>query len=311
MGGVSVSSSPDDVSARRSDSLCVLEGDDLRVEIDPSRGAKIVSLWHQGRQREWLLQSDGTKHPVPAYGSLFTEADLCGWDEMLPTADACVYPREPFLGVALPDHGEVWSQPWDVEEQTSRSITCSVRGRALPYRLQRALEVKGSTLSTRYTLSVDGDDPLSLLWAPHPQFAVEHGTRLTLPIEVEELYAAIDGSQAPMSKIPVPAYGIDCTRLVPEGNGMMLYPNPDARIAWARLTNADSTWLHMEWDTLNVPYFVIWMDNGRYANRPVICPEPMTGYFDDLQRASESNRVLVVDPSKPASWGLRLTFGRG
>jgi hypothetical protein len=288
----------------------VLQSEQIRVVVDPSRGAKITSLWHEESQREWLLQSEVTNLAAPAYGSPFTEATFCGWDEMLPTADACTYPREPYSGVALPDHGEVWSSPWEVDEFTSKSIVCSVRGRALPYRLRRELEVNGSTLSAHYTLSVEAPQSLCVLWAPHPQFAVEAGTHLTMPSEVEELSVSIEGIPAPMTRISVPGEGLDCTRIVPKGMGMMLYPDPDATIDWAKLTNPDGSWLQMNWGTDNVPYFAVWMDNGRYAPRPVVCPEPMTGYYDDLRRACELDRVLVIEPSKPACWSLHMTLGR-
>jgi hypothetical protein len=42
----------------------------------------------------------------------------------------------------------------------------------------------------------------------------------------------------------------------------------------------------------------------------VVCPEPMSGYFDALLRAQEAGRVLTVGPGVPVQWTLDVTVGR-
>jgi hypothetical protein len=91
---------------------------------------------------------------------------------------------------------------------------------------------------------------------------------------------------------------------------MMLYAAPDADVDRAVLVDPDGNWLEMAWDSRTIPYFAVWMDNGRYAPDPVVCPEPMTGYYDGLRRAQEASRVLSVGPDAPVQWHLNVTLGR-
>ena len=81
----------------------------LRAVIVPELGAKIVSLFDRRRQHEWLVPPMRTLKQT-AYGDDFVSQDMSGWDEMMPTIVACDY-----QGARLPDHGEVWSIPWQVE----------------------------------------------------------------------------------------------------------------------------------------------------------------------------------------------------
>ena len=289
----------------------VLQSEQLRVEVAPCRGANITSLRHLDSSREWLLQDPAVDRAPPAYGSRFTEAGMSGWDEMLPTVDECTYPAEPFLGAPLPDHGEVWAVGWETERVTAEALVCSVRGRVLPYLLRRELKVRGSTLSAEYSLFVEGQQPLGLLWAAHPQFVVGPGTVVTLPPHIEELTCVVEGAPGPLTRMSAPDEGLVCTDIVGGGTGMMLYARPDDTVAQAKLTDPDGAWLQMDWETADVPYFAIWMDNGLYAGSPVVCPEPMTGYYDSLRRAYESDRLAMIEPGKPIRWALHVTLGKG
>ena len=286
----------------------VLDSEEVRVVVDPARGGKIASILDRRSGREWLLQgSPGL--PTPAHGSRFTDGPLAGWDEMLPTVDACTYPCEPFFGVALPDHGEVWTQRWDVEEASPATVACAVEGRALPYRLRRSLSVSGATLTAEYSLTVTAPQELFLLWTAHPQFVAERGTRLVLPAEVRELHSVVEGAERPRTPVVVPPNGLDCTGLAPDGLGMMLYADPAQPVSSVQLTHPDGSWLHMAWEGPSVPYFAVWLDNGLYADRPVVCPEPMSGYYDSLERAYHSDLLNAVAPDAPARWSVRTTLG--
>jgi len=288
----------------------VIETDHARVVVETRRGAKLSSLLHKQTAREWLLQAHGADHRVPGYGSIFTDAPLSGWDEMLPSVDACVYPADPYRGVEIPDHGEVWAVPWQVEDVSPTSVTCSVRGRALPYRLTRSLELAGPDLTASYELCVIGDNELSLLWAPHPQYAMRAGTVLTFPIGVEHLTAVTEGRPGSARQQRIPAEGLDCAQLVPRGGGLTLYTIPGMTTDRAELRDRDGCWLRMVWNSEELPYLAVWMDNGSYAaSAPVVCLEPMTGYYDDLSRAYRQGRVLVVEPGQPARWSVHVALG--
>jgi galactose mutarotase-like enzyme len=279
------------------------------VGVIPGLGAKVDSLVHLATGREWLLAPAGPLPERHEYGSAFTGTVLCGWDEMLPTIDPCRYPAEPYAGVELPDHGEVWALPWQVTHCSPTSVTCEVEGRALPYRLRRSVSLDGPDVTMRYALAVDGDAELALLWSPHPQFGVRPGTTLRLPPNVDELTAVMEAtSGGGAHRIEVGESGLDCTRTVPAGHDLMLYLAPDARADWAELRDPDGGWLRMSWENEHLPYLAVWMDHGRYSPA-VVCPEPMSGFYDHLGRAYHDGKILIVTPGRPAEWSVRVTLG--
>ncbi len=287
----------------------VLDNGQVRVGVIPGLGAKVDSLAHLPTGREWLLAPAGAPPERHEYGSAFTAAVLCGWDEMLPTIDPCRYPAEPYANVELPDHGEVWALPWQTVQFSDTSVTCAVKGRALPYRLRRSVSLEGLTVTMRYRLEVDGDAELALLWSPHPQFTVRPGTTLRLPATVGQLTAVVPGPHGDStSSLHVGESGLDCTRIVPAGQDMMLYLQPEARANWAELRDPDGCWLRMSWDNEYLPYLAVWMDHGRYSPA-VVCPEPMTGFYDHLGRAYHDGKILIVTPGRPVRWSILVTLG--
>jgi galactose mutarotase-like enzyme len=286
-----------------------LRSDDLEVVVLPRRGAKIASLRHRSRRREWLEQPTADLPDPPAYGSAFTDAGMFGWDEMLPTIDASSYPDGEHRGVPLPDHGEVWTLPWETR-LAGETLVFSRSGRALPYRVTRTMRVQNAHLQLEYELSATGTAPLWLLWAAHPQFAVDTpSTRIVLPADVHQLLNVWPSIEP--ERVEWPSPDLESIRGLPGGAGRKLYALPDAKIGTAGLIDADGSWLRLTWDPTRVPYLGIWLDNGAYARHPVIALEPATGFYDELARAVSNQRVAHVHPGRPLRWSLEVSLGSG
>ena len=171
-----------------------LHGGTSAVRIVPALGGKITSMRLAGR--EWLWAGDAAvPRRVPGEAeraddgeAAYAErADGGGYDECFPTVGACTLPNAAgaFAGVALPDHGELWSaQPWaDVRaREGGQSVTLAWRGRRMPYRFEREVCVTPSgEVEMRYTATNDGRAAMPFLWSAHPIFPVSSKTRLDLP----------------------------------------------------------------------------------------------------------------------------------
>jgi galactose mutarotase-like enzyme len=286
-----------------------LRNEDLEVVVLPRRGAKIASLRHRPSGREWLEQPAGDLRDPPAYGTAFADADMFGWDEMLPTITASSYPDGEHRGLPLPDHGEVWTLPWETRTG-GETLVCSTAGRALPYRVTRTLRLEGARLQLEYELSAIGTSPLWLLWAAHPQFAVDgRGTRIVLPAELHQLLNVWPDVEP--GYVPWPNADFESTRGLPSGAGRKLYALPDANVGTAGLIDTDGSWLRLTWDPRLVPYLGIWLDNGAFARHPVIALEPATGFYDDLALAVSNQRAPQVHPVRPLRWSLEVNLGSG
>jgi galactose mutarotase-like enzyme len=286
-----------------------LTTNELDVIVLPRRGAKIASLRHLPTGREWLEHPDGALRSRPEYGSAFTDADMFGWDEMVPTIIGGLYPGGEYHGALLPDHGEVWTLPWETRRDGD-ALVCRTTGRVLPYKLSRTMRVGGSRLTLDYELAASGSAPLWLLWAAHPQFVVEaRGTRVVLPPQVREVTDVTPGRTPEI--IPWPSPDAASVLGLAKGIGRKLYLLPDAEVGTAALIDTDGAWLRLTWDPTPVPYLGIWLDNVAYARHQVIALEPATGYYDDLTLAVSNQRVPQIHPGRSLRWSVEVRLGVG
>jgi hypothetical protein len=122
------------------------------VEIVPALGGKVARLHLAGR--DWLWTSDVLERraPDPALAaddgaSYVLTADTGGYDECLPTVGACRLPTtvEEYGGLALPDHGELWTQEAATERVRGAgglpSAVTRWTGRRMPYAFSRTVTV--------------------------------------------------------------------------------------------------------------------------------------------------------------------------
>jgi hypothetical protein len=285
-----------------------LRSDTLRVVVDPVRGAKITSLLDVRSGREWLLAADQGPWP-PAPGSTFVDNPICGWDEMFPNAYPGVYTEPPYAGVALLDHGEVWSRPWRVERRTSTSILSRIEGQHLPYTLEREVVLDGSTLRLSDRVIVREPHTLSMLWAAHPQLTTRPGTRVSLRNQTRALRSIEDGEGTISGVLVDPDAAIDLMTVVPEGAGLMLHPTADDHIDGIELKDLDGGWLRMTWDATELPNFGLWVDHGLYAPSPVICPEPATAFEGDPHEGFRAVEPAAMSHLDSASWTIHVSVG--
>jgi hypothetical protein len=207
--------------------------------------------------------------------------------------------------IELPDHGELWTAEWELlEDADEDSITLKALGMALPYCFTRRIAVVEARVVISYEVEPTGSEPLQLLWAAHPQFRWQSGTRLVLPRSITELSDVTNPLNAEL--VAWPGEGLDRVDLLPRGVGRKLYVDPDAAATWARLVDANGTSLTMLWDPTEVPYFGLWLDNGKYASEPYVVLEPTTAYYDDLALASALGRAMTVLPGHPVAWSLEI-----
>jgi galactose mutarotase-like enzyme len=294
-----------------------LETEVIRVIILPDLGAKIVSMFDKTCQHEWLVPP---MRPLKqtSYGADFVSQDMSGWDEMLPTIVACDWE-----GAHLPDHGEVWSIPWTLENAKD-AIVLSVIGVAMPYRFVRSTGlISPNCLELRYNLTNIGKTACPYLWTAHPQFAADPQTRISLPPEVTQMVNVVEsdpnwGKAGELHPWPeaVAANGevrrLDRVRQVEKHACLKFYVPPEQQVAWAALFHERlGCQLRLEWSPADIPYLGLWMDEGMYNAAPVAALEPSNGYYDSLERATRNQKVMVLESGESRDWTVTLHFGKG
>jgi galactose mutarotase-like enzyme len=302
----------------------VLETPSLRFITVPGMGAKIVSLFDKRAEREWLLPPTNREFKPVAYGVPFVDQDMSGWDEVFPTTDACNYPVDgPYRDNALPDHGEVWALPWQVINVTEDSISLSTVGRALPYRLSRTVRVTDvRRITVEFEVVNTGSESFVALWSAHPQFAVDAETRIVLPERADRVVNVHPVDDWPESGRLYPwpeaithrgiKFRLDRIRSAELRRCRKFYVLPSEPVNWAALQqNGAGDWIRLSWDTSQIPYLGIWVDEGTYNPRSAAALEPTTGFYDRLDLAWRNNAVMRLQPNESYCWQFDIELGTG
>jgi len=290
-----------------------LESEAIKLIVVPELGAKIVTMLDKRSGKEWLAGAGGRKLRKVAYASDFAQADVSGWDECFPTVLACSYPgKGQFEGRFMPDHGELWSIPWEARVGPT-GIVCSVQGRALPYRFQREMSLADErTFRFAYRVANEGEETWSALWCAHPLFLATEHTEIFLPGEVTEVLC-VDGGRKLQS---------GAIYSWPEGDDSLPYPihrigpssSRDSRKFYVSGTVKEGragliekhtgASIELLWSPEQLPYLGVWVNEGGYLETPVCAIEPCNGFYDDLAAADANDRRLRLEPGQACEWEL-------
>jgi galactose mutarotase-like enzyme len=296
----------------------------IGLTLLPELGGKVSSLYDLRTGREWLW-----RHPrylykrLPPGRSYVAEADTGGWDECFPSVSACLYPSEPWQGVAIQDHGELWSQTPEYEiEEHGESITVQTRwqGVALPYIFTRTitLTVNSSVIRSNYEVLNNVDQPMNFVWCIHPLLAIEPGMELHLPSSARfQIAGTMPTDLLPSTQnlqYPFEAAGLKFPSL-PEATAacaLKIWSNPLASgEGWATLRARDGN-LRMRWDTTLLPQLAVWMNFGAWAADGGTAYynlglEPCIGAQDSLSDAvTQYHLYAVLLPNNRKTWWLEI-----
>lgn len=302
-----------------------LENGPLTLTLIPDLGGKIAVWEDRRRGLSWLWRNPYLPWRLPqAEARYVQEFDLGGWDECFPAIAPGIYPADPWVGTPIPDHGELWSQPWKIqiriEEGKRLIVTGAAEGRSFPYRFERKLilEADRPAVRIRYRLQNNAEHTFYFLWAAHPLFPLLPGMRLLIPGPATARVAAAIGvaPQAmvfPWPQLPIEGGFLDLREPDPEGKwALKLFLRPAA--SWARLIHPTGAWWEIGWRG-PITHLGLWINAGGWsgANTPPyqnLALEPAIGAPDDLGVAMrEWGFFGLLPPLQEMEWSLQVTVG--
>jgi len=175
---------------------------------------------------------------------------------------------------SLSDHGEAWRVPWAVISQDSISCVMSCEGRALPWRLERSIQL-GDVVRVTYVLSNAGATEIPGYWCAHPLFRYEAG------MEID---------------IGAPLMGFA------EGKSGKFFM-PRGEIDRARLRWPGGQLIEIAWDRQMTPYCGIWICNGDLGGYRQVAIEPATGGGD---RPDSDEPPPMLQHGQLLEWWLEI-----
>jgi len=271
-----------------------LDNEAVELGVVPELGARIISLKDRRTGREWMWHPPGGLHLFRNRpGDDFSLSPLVGMDECLPTIAACSW-----QGVELPDHGEVWSAPWQVDAAgwEGGSLKTSVRLKILPFTFQRTITLQGNEIEIGYRLDNHGTEDKHFLWAVHPLLRLQAGDRLDLPASTRGL---LNGA----------AWVDAVATAIPEKNHAKIFAAPVTEGLSAVTNQTTGDRLEFEWNPEENGTLGLWLTRGGWHGHHHFALEPMNADSDALPQAAERNRCGVVAGASFVTWQIRLRVG--
>lgn len=296
----------------------------VELTLIPELGGKISSLRDSRTNREWLW-----RHPrfpyrrVPHGSSYVAEADTGGWDECFPSVSACSYPSEPWQGVAIQDHGELWSQAahFEMNEEVDKVILFnSWQGIALPYTFSRNITITENSgcLRIDYEAENKSDQPINYVWCIHPLLNIEPGMELYLPTSARfnvagtipaNLLASMENLRYPFE---VPGLKFPSLPETSAARAIKIWSHPlPSGETWATLRAPDGEF-RMKWEATHLPQIAVWMNFGAWAadgGAPYynLGLEPCIGAQDSLADAvTQYHLYATLPPHASKNWWLEM-----
>jgi galactose mutarotase-like enzyme len=279
-------------------------------------GAKLVSLRNRDTGYEFLHQGREAVHPLPGYGSLYVENDLCGADDLFPSINPSFYPYDPWRGTPCPPHGELWPLPWETAVGSS-SVRFSVQGVRFPYRFQREVSLTGeggeAVLSWDCTVVNTSGFDLYGIWAFHPLFRADSTTRIVLPAETRSIISTLDlhsrlGGVGSIHPWPVTADGqrLDTFQTDTGTCEKWYVREPLGEGTAALLRDEPGSSVSIAFDSDKIPYLGVWKNQGGLLGQNNIALEPATGLYDDLYAAAALNAVSCIKAGSSSAFSLSI-----
>lgn len=164
------------ISKRKNNGIEILtaENGQIKTEIAPGLGGKIVSIYNKQLQKEFLWSNENLPLAVHQPGDDFDSNFWGGIDELIPNDIP-----EIIDSVQYPDHGELWITPlqYDLEDDKI-SIYGHFKLSGLYYQKDVYLDTKSPIIYLQYKIKNKTNLKRNFLWKLHAALAIEEGDKL-------------------------------------------------------------------------------------------------------------------------------------
>lgn len=316
----------------------VLENDALRVTLTPEFGARTASIFYKPGKRELLWQNPAPKHARPSYAAGYEQGEFAGFDEMFPSISRCFYEDGPWAGSEMPDHGEVWSLPWEYSiESSGPAAEFTVHGVRFPYRLSKRVSLTVEPLAgiaektgiphrpgggkggnnvncavfrSEYTAAnVSGYD-FDYIWAAHPLFNTHPGMEIVVPDGMDRIINAVPGTTLGPYGRELPFPGDGTLSFVPEKNDtgyQKYYFAEKVTEGWCLLKSPEwNLTIALAYPEDPVSFLGMWVNEGGFAGQYNIAPEPATAGMDRVDFSKMWGMNSTLPGGESVSWYLDI-----
>jgi hypothetical protein len=299
--------------------ILILENSEMRLTIRPDLGGRIDQLEDRQTGHFWLWHpsdyTPDTTRSLPV-GASFDEEWTGGWDEVFPNDAAGA-----FQGRNLVDHGELWSQWWEILQCLPLSTTLGYQCQTVPVRVEKTIQLDPirSEAKLIYEFENQSEEEIPFLFKHHAAIAIEAGDEILLPdcwvepafLEFSKLIGQPGKTRFPQA-IGANGEAIDLRRMPPPSSQLQeFYYSFDLASGYCGIRNQRTqSALRMTFDTADFPFVWMFQSYGGWRDHYVVVVEPCTTMPFDLEEAVRRQTVAILSPQEKQRRLLTLQLQR-
>lgn len=279
----------------------------LEVTVAPEVGGRIVQIQHLETGHQFLWNNPGLALAAVPPGSEYDPHFYGGIDELLPN-DLL----ETIDGVECPDHGEVWTTPFDWGwERQSFVLRGKLAGCGLRYERHMQLRDDEPLIDFQYRIENTSSSVRHFLWKLHAAMNVCQGDVIECPAThgkvVDLNYSRFDTTEP----FAWPILEGQTTNEIPPNNGTVdfyyLYGLQEGRMAWTR----PSSQLRFEYrfDTAVFPYAWLFASQGGFDGHYTAILEPCTTMPISVNQAIPLGQCSQLKPGEVLQTSVTIFAG--
>lgn len=152
--------------------IITLKNSEIKLTVRPDLGGRIDQLQDLQTEHQWLWHPEGydeSQTRTLALGASFDDNWTGGWDEIFPNDAAGM-----FQGRHLVDHGELWSQAWQVVETSNKSVKMVRSCQTVPVRVEKIIRLDENKPEAKieYLFQNESDETIPFLFKQHAAIAL-------------------------------------------------------------------------------------------------------------------------------------------
>lgn len=284
--------------------MYALTNGSVYVSVRPDLGGRIDEFIDLKRRKNWVWHPENYSGAprMLDIGSSFDESWQGGWDDVFPNDAAA-----DFHGRRLADHGELWSQNWEVIKYTSDRIDLSYQCKTVPVYARKAIRIQAteSVVEVEYSFENQSDDAIPFLFKLHPALKVLPGDEIVLPrcslrpvaLEFSSLIG-VDEKTAFPAAISKVGTTVVVNKVLPASSGTReFFYCMDLSQGWCGIRSVSSRGaLKFEFSRDAFPYVWVFQSYGGWHGHHVVMLEPATTMPYDLEQACRQGTCAILKP---------------
>jgi hypothetical protein len=290
-----------------------IENDAVKMEVWPQIGGKVSSIVDKADHFELLFTYPAELPDTAHYDAPYGDHWYSGWDECFPAVAPSTYPRHPYSGIAVPDHGELWGIPTTTAVPTKDGITTVWHGLRFGYRLTRKLYLDGAAIVAEYDLSNLAPFEFRFVWALHSLMSMGKSTELSVGQKEFRWSHDAEGRRLDAAfKWPALGEHEDFSKLdsLPAKKSWKLFSTEPILSPFTVTYPTRKRTLRIEYkaeDGLKA-FWGVWINTGGWAGNRHFAIEPTTGRYDEIDRSIKDDSAGAIGPFMRRQWSVRWTL---